>query len=191
MSDTTMTAEAAIADGSREAATKALEGLHAKFKGPAPSATPTDAAGARARLDALTADPSWSRAFFDGHQATVAEFKTLTAQIAAGNPTADALAGAKPSEGFEIETTISGSLSTRARADAVAGLRQLGLSDDVVAQAIDGAPAPISVQELNMARMKKATLLSDPDFSARYLAGSLIEKQTMSLLNLVISGASA
>jgi hypothetical protein len=189
MTDTVMTPEAAIADGSPDAAGKALDALVAKYRGPAPSATPGDSIGAKARLSALAADPDWSKAFFSGDQAARAEFTRLTAQVAAGNPTADALAGAKPSETFELETTVAGQLNTRNRADAVAGLRELGLGDDVVAQAIDGAS--VSPHEVAMARQAKAMRLSDKAWTDRYLAGGIAEKREMGLLNVILSGVAA
>jgi hypothetical protein len=184
-----MTPEAAIADGSPDAAGKALDALVTKFRGPAPSATPTDSIGAKARLDALSADPEWSKKFFAGDQAARAEFARLTGQVAAGNPTADALAGAKPSETFELETTVGGQLNTRNRADAVAGLRELGLGDAVVAQAIDGAA--VSEHEVAMATQAKAMRLSDKTWTDRYLAGGLAEKREMGLLNVILSSGVA
>jgi hypothetical protein len=181
-----MTVEAAVADGSAEAATQALDALTAKFRGPPPSATPADSAGARARLDALTADPSYSKAFFSGDQAARAEFARLTAQVAAGNPTQDALAGAKPAE-FEI--TVGGELNSRNRADAVAGLRQLGLDDATVAQALDGAA--VSPQELAQAKMMKAARMSDEAWIARFTKGGLLERSEMTKINVILSGAAA
>jgi hypothetical protein len=189
MTDTVMTPEAAIADGSPDAAGKALDALVAKFRGPAPSATPTDSIGAKARLSALAADPDWSKAFFSGDQTARAEFTRLTAQVAAGNPTADALAGAGPAETFELETTVAGELNTRNRADAVAGLRELGMDNQTVLQAIDGAA--VSAHEVAMARQAKTMRLSDKTWTDRYLAGGLAEKREMGLLNVILSGAAA
>jgi hypothetical protein len=186
MSDAPMTAEAAFADGTAEAAGKALDAMSAAFRGPAPSATPSDAVGARARLDALSADPSYSKAFFSGDQAAVAEFNALTAQVANGNPTLDALAGAKPAE---FEVTVGGELSSRNRADAVAGLRELGLDDASVTQALDGAP--VSEHEVAMAKMLKAAKLSDAAWCDRWFKGGLLERSEMTKINLILSGAAA
>jgi UDP-N-acetylmuramyl pentapeptide synthase len=140
-------------------------------------------------LDALSADPEWSKAFFAGNPDARAEFSRLTAQVAAGNPTADALAGAKPAETFEFETTVAGELNTRNRADAVAGLRELGLDDATVTQALDGAP--VSAQEVAMAKMMKVAKLSDAAWTDRWLKGGLLERSEMTKINVILSGAAA
>jgi hypothetical protein len=111
MTDAPMTVEAAIADGSPEAAGRALDGLVVQFRGPAPSATPANATEAKARLDALVADPSFAKSFWDGNVAARREVSELNQKIANGNPTADALAGA-PSDSFTMETTFAGELNS-------------------------------------------------------------------------------
>jgi hypothetical protein len=192
MTDGPMTVEAALADGSAEAAGKALEAMAAQFRGPAPSATPTDSAGAKARLDALVADPAVARKFFAGDQSTVAEFKALHEKIANGNSTVDAL-NAKPDaepDSVTMEVTVGNQLNSRNRAAAVAGLREgVGFDDATIAQAIDGAA--VSEHEVAMAKMTKAMRLSDPAYVARYLAGSFSEKRELAHLDLILSGAAA
>jgi hypothetical protein len=189
MTDAPMTIEAAIADGSVEAAGHALDALAAKFRGPPPAAIPTDTAGAKARLDALVADPSFAKSYWDGNVAARREVSELNQKIAAGNPTADALAGAKAAETFEFETTVAGELNTRNRADAVAGLRELNLDDATVTQALDGAP--VSAQEVAMAKMMKVAKLSDAAWTDRWLKGGLLERSEMTKINVILSGAAA
>jgi hypothetical protein len=186
MTDVPMTPEVAIADGSPEAAGRALDGLVAKYRGPPPSATPTDSIGAKARLDALVKDPAWAKSYWDGNPSARREFSELTEKIANGNPTADALAGAPPAE---IEITVGGQLNSRNRAEAVAGLRELGMDNQTVLQAIDGAT--VSAHEVTMARQAKAMRMSDSAWTARYMAGGLAEKREMGLLNVILSGAAA
>jgi hypothetical protein len=182
----TITPEAALSDGSPEAAGKALDALTAQFRGPAPSATPTDAIGARARLDALTADPSFSQAFFSGDQNARAEFGRLTAQVANGNPTQDALAGAKPAE---FEVTVGGELNSRNRADAVSGLRELGLDDNSVLQAIEGGA--VSPQEVAAAKTMKTMLLSNEEFTAKFMRGDWAARRQMALINTILASEAA
>jgi hypothetical protein len=191
MTDVSMTAEAAISDGSPESATKALDALAAKFRGPAPSATPTDSIGAQARLDALVKDPTWAKSYWEGNPAARREFSELTQKIANGNPTADAL-NAKPDakpDAFTMEVTVGGELSSRNRADAVAGLRQLGLDDATVTQALDGAP--VNAQEVAMAKMMKAAKLSDAAWTDRWLKGGLLERSEMTKINVILSSVAA
>jgi hypothetical protein len=188
MTDAPMTIEAAIADGSVEAAGHALDALAAKFRGPPPAAIPTDTAGAKARLDALVKDPAWAKSYWEGNPAARREFSALTQKIANGNPTQDALA-APPADNFTMETTFGGELNSRARADAVAGLREMGLDDATVTQAIDGAP--VSAQEVAMAKMMKVAKLSDAAWTDRWLKGGLLERSEMTKINVILSGAAA
>jgi hypothetical protein len=186
MTDAPMTVEAAVADGSAEAAGRALDALAAKFRGPPPSATPTDSAGAKARLDALVKDPAWAKSYWEGNPSARREFSELNAKIADGDPTQDALA-APSADNFRMETTFGGELNSRNRADAVAGLRQLGLDNATVAQAFDGAA--VSPQELAQAKMMKAARMSDEAYISRFMKGGLLERSEMTKINLIISGA--
>lgn len=184
-----LTSDAAILDGSPAAATAALVEMTAKFNSvPAPPAA--GALGARAQLDALSASPEWRAKFFGGDQGARKEFSTLTAQIAAGNPTAEAISAApNPEEPFRIEVTIGNELNSRGRADAVAGLREIGLDDATVAQALDGAP--VTAAERAMAQRYKDMRLGDADFTRRYLAGEWSARREMSLLAAILSSAEA
>jgi glutamine synthetase len=84
---------------------------------------------------------------------------------------------------------VSGQLNTRNRGDAVAGLRELGMDNETVQQAIDGGA--VSAHEVAMARQAKAMRLADSAWTTRYLAGGLAEKREMGLLNVILSGAAA
>jgi hypothetical protein len=68
-------------------------------------------------------------------------------------------------------------------------LRQLGLDDATVVQAIDGAA--VSPQEVAMAKMMKAAKLSDAAWTDRWLKGGLLEKSEMTKINVILRGAAA
>jgi hypothetical protein len=176
----------AIAAMSPKEATDALVAkaaqFHASQAGPAPPSGSTMAA--RAALTAKTADPEWSRRFFQGDQAARAEFAELTGKVAAGDPTADALAGAPTTE-FEVTAGLE--MNSRNRADAVAGLRELGMPDEVITQQIEGGE--VGLPELTMARMAKSARLSDSAWVQRFMAGDLAAKREMTLINTIIAGA--
>jgi hypothetical protein len=149
-------------------------------RGPAPPAGTTIAA--KAHLEALTSDPAWSAKFFAGDIEARKTFSELTAKIADGNPTADALAGAPTSE---VEVTIGKELNSRNRADAIAGLRSLGMDDATVVQAIDGAE--VGEHERTMAQMAKNLRLSDSAWTERYLKNDLSARREMTLINTILS----
>lgn len=63
----------------------ALDNMIKEYRGAPPSATPTDAAGAAARLAALTADPEWGKRLTSGDLAARREWQQLTTLIASGD----------------------------------------------------------------------------------------------------------
>jgi hypothetical protein len=148
------------------------------------------ALGAKLELEALTANALWRDKYFSGDAEARRQFTALTSRIADGTgETADALAGAPLPPPGTIETTTGKEMSRRTRADAVAGLRELGMNDATILQAIDGAE--VGAHELAAARMQKSMRLSDAEWVKRYMAGGLAEKREMGLLNLIIAGAPA
>jgi hypothetical protein len=175
--------------GTPEQATAALAQKAAEFRKASTLAPTSDAGAAKQRLDSLVNDFAAAKAFWDGNVAVRREVAELHQRIANGFPTADAIAGAKSSEGFEFETTFRGEMNSRTRADAVASLRSLGMDDPTVLQAIDGAP--VSPQEVAMAKMLKAARLSDAAWTDRWLKGGLLERSEMTKINVILSSVAA
>ena len=65
-----------------EQATAKLAEMTAAYRGAPPSDKPTDAAGARARLNHLASDKAWVDKLNAGDVAARGEFKALTEQVA-------------------------------------------------------------------------------------------------------------
>jgi hypothetical protein len=191
MTDVTLDADATAAlaqfRGSPEQATLALAEKSAAFQKANTPTPSTDSGAARAQLESLSATASWRDKFFSGDQATRAQFAELTAKIATGNATADVIAGPVPSQMFE--TTTNGELNTRNRADAVAGLQEIGLDAASVLQAIEGAE--VGPHEIAMAKQAKAVCLGDEGWVSRYMKGGFAERRTLTLINTILAGAAA
>jgi hypothetical protein len=92
--------------GRAAAATAALELMKAAYH-PTPSATPTDATGASARLTALEKDGTWCAKLFAGDAQAQQEFHSLTKMLSEADPIDRALSGAAPTL-FEAESPASG-----------------------------------------------------------------------------------
>jgi pentatricopeptide repeat protein len=70
---------------SAEAATAKLAELSAAYRGPEPSATPSNPQETQARLKHLTTDKAWGERLAKGDVAATKEFKALTEQVASGD----------------------------------------------------------------------------------------------------------
>lgn len=140
---------------------------------------------AQARLAELQQSQEWIGRLMSGDPKARGEFDAIHQMIAGADDQVDrAIAGnADPVLG---EVAIEGELSTRQTAEAITGLRELGLRDEVVAEAIRGAVYPESV--VRQAADLKRTRMSDPEWTKKFLAGSAAERREMTLMNVILSG---
>jgi hypothetical protein len=169
--------------GTPEQATAALAAKAAAFR-PAPSATPQDAAGARARLDQLVSSESWYAKFKGGDREAKAEWTRLNAVIAESDPIANALAGKETAPPM-MEVVFGKELPSRALSAAVADLREAGFPDDAIRHAVQGHL--VSHQEHEAATRLRANRLSDPVWVANYLKGCPAEVRESKLLSVIIN----
>jgi hypothetical protein len=141
-----------------------------------PQLTPTAAA---AKLDGLRADTAWSTAFLAGSGPHVAEYQRLST-IAIDAQENDRIDLAMKGEFLPINDS-----EHFQRMGAVTMLREAGLTDDVVKQALAGQP--VSQAEYDAAARRKAALMKDSTFTSAFLKGNGPEKETMTLLNVILS----
>lgn len=155
---------------------------------PVPTDKPTDAAGARARLDHLTADKSWSERYLKGGVDETREFKELTAIVASADPAVrlDRVLAGEVHNNSVIETVSGDELSTSKLAIVVEGLREVGISDEAIKEAINGgknsAVIHRATQEL------KTKLFGDQAWVKRYLEGGQAERRQATLISIILSG---
>ncbi len=141
-------------------------------------AAPTNATEAAARLDTLKADSGWGEKFLSGDVATVKEFHDLHAMIDAGDNVEMALAGITP--GGDIPDS-----GAKLMANTATMLREIGLSDGVVRQALAGEGVPQA--EFDAVTIWKGQRMRDPEFTAKYLAGDPEAGRLMTTANVVIA----
>jgi hypothetical protein len=173
---------------SREDASAGLAALEAKMN-PPPPINPEDAQGARARLDLLSKDPRWAHALINGDADTRRQFDALVAKVVAGDDVGDAIAGIVEPLETAIEVTYEGQLPRKDLASAVAGLRDSGLNDAAIVQAMNGGT--VSLAEYKAAEATKAALTADPAWRAALLAGDFAAKRTLLLLSTVLASTIA
>jgi hypothetical protein len=170
-------------------ATDRLAALQREHDGaqPAPPEKPSNATEAKARLDHLVRDGEWSKKLDAGDADTHKEFHALTA-LAADLPAGDrfdaALRGEVP-PGLIETTDGSNKLTTHKLASAVEGLREVGLSDDVIRQAVNGGKDdPAVLRALAEFRDK---LFGDPAWTKRYLDGGAVERRQATLIAIALN----
>jgi hypothetical protein len=168
----------------REQASEALAKLETEMH-PLPPIRPEDAQGARGRLELLSSDPRWANALLRGNPDELAEFDRLVKMSAAGDDVGDAIAGIQEQTEPIFETTTNGQLPRRDFASAVAGLRDAGLNDASIAQAM--SPTSVSLAEYRAAEALQSTLHADPLWRARLLSGDYQAKREWTLLSIILS----
>jgi hypothetical protein len=152
---------------------------------PEPPVQPQTAQDARARLDKLTRDPTWSKALLNGDAGVTQHFNDLVAKSAAGDDVADAVAGKQEPAGPVMEFTINGSLSRRDLATAVADFRDQGLADDTITQALEGGA--VSIAEHRAAQALQSARHNDLAWVKRLLAGDYEARREHTLMCIILS----
>jgi hypothetical protein len=84
-----------------------------------------------------------------------------------------------------IETVTDGQLSTGKLMSAVDGLREVGLSDDVIREAINGGKNSAAIHRAT--QELKTKLFSDPAWLKRYLDGGAAERKQATLIAIVLN----
>ena len=136
-----------------------------------PQLAPTEAA---TTLAARMADRDWAGKFLSGSGPQVAEYQKLSAlAIKSDDKVELAMAGQY------LPVNDSEHL---ARMGAASILREVGLTDDVIRQAITGQP--VSQAEHDAATRRKDALMRDQNWVKEYLAGNGSQREEMSLLQI-------
>jgi hypothetical protein len=84
-----------------------------------------------------------------------------------------------------FETTTGSEISTYNAMQTAAGLREIGLSDPQIKQAMDGKP--VSKAEFDMVRTMRADRTGNAEWAAKYLKGDTQAVREMALMNTVIA----
>ena len=167
-----------------EQAGAALKAMDAAIH-PPPSVVPQDAQDARAQLDLLSRNASWADSLFKGNVETRKQFDELVAKAAGGDDVGDAVAGIVEPVTPLFEITANGELPRRHVEAAIAGLRDSGLNDESIAQAVN--LPPISRAEFMQAQALKSQLYGTAEWRSKLLSGDYEATRQHNLLCVLLS----
>jgi hypothetical protein len=92
------------------------------------------------------------------------------------------IAGTAKVEPFE--TTTGGQISTYNAMQTAAGLREIGLTDSQIKQAMAGKPVPKA--EYDAIKIMRSDRLGNKEWTAKYLSGDAQARREMALMNTVV-----
>lgn len=143
-----------------------------------PQITPADAF---AKLNTLKADQTWTSALLAGNGPQVAEYQKLST-LAVSHIDGDEIGMAIAGKLYERDSQPHGHLANIALASS---LKDAGLDESVIRQAITGAP--VSRQERDAAERRKAALFRDQDWTTKMMAKNGPEFEEYNLLNVILA----
>jgi hypothetical protein len=145
-----------------------------------PPAPPSNPAEATTRLDALKADSGWASRLTSGDVHAAKEYRELMGMIAEGGDKIGlAMAGA-------IAPEVLPSEDVRIMAGTTSALREAGVGDDVIRQALSGHQ--VTREEFRAVQDWRARSMKDETFVKALLSGDMEARQKMALAAIVISG---
>jgi hypothetical protein len=150
---------------------------------PSPVA-PSPAAAANAELSGLVNNKEWAAKYFAGDSAARAKFTELTTAVANSDTLPDAIAGTAVAPPL-IETVVDGDLPFFARSSAIQQMRETGLSDQAILEAITGKPNTRAIVE--EAKAYQRARHGDPEWVARLLKGDFQAKKEQLLLSIILT----
>jgi hypothetical protein len=165
---------------SAEQATAQLEQMSVAYSASMAPAT----AGPAAQLTRLTSSRSWAEQFFAGSVDARRQFAELTQQIANANPTDAVLADAAPVAPTQGELTIGDEAPIAAQRSAVDFLREAGLNNETILQALTGEPVP--AYERAFVQAFQAQCHGDEDWRRRFLSGGWEEQRQALLMAIAL-----
>jgi hypothetical protein len=145
----------------------------------------------RARLQELQSDPFHLNKLVGGSNAARDEEQALRSNIAIAESKLEAerLDAAKRGEKIDlpalIETTTDGQLPMREMLTAVTDLRDLGLNDVCIDEALNGSRNPPAI--IAEAKERLAARLSDPEWVRKLNAGDRATRKELTLLHIVLA----
>ena len=167
-----------------EEAGAALAAMHNAIH-PPPSVVPQDAQDARQQLDLLSRNASWADSLFKGNVETRKQFDELVAKAAGGDDVGDAVIGIVEPVTPLMEVTANGELPRRHVEGAISALRNAGLNDESISQAVN--LPPISRAEFMQAQALQTRLHGTAEWRGRLLSGDYEATRQHNLLSVLLS----
>jgi hypothetical protein len=152
---------------------------------PPPSVVPQDAQDARQQLDLLSRNASWAESLFKGNVETRKQFDELVAKAAGGDSVGDAVVGIVEPALPLFETTANGELPRRHVEGTIASLRDSGLNDASIEQAVN--LPPISRAEFMEAQAFQVRCHGNAEWRGKLLSGDYEATRQHNLLSVLLS----
>jgi hypothetical protein len=152
---------------------------------PPRSVVPQDAQDARATLDLLSRDASFARELFGGSIEARKRFDELVAKAAGDDDVGDAVVGIVEPVTPLMKVTANGELPRRHVEGAIAALRNAGLNNASIEQAVN--LPPISRAEFMQAQALKSQLYGTAEFRSKLLTGDYEATRQHNLLCVLLS----
>jgi hypothetical protein len=152
---------------------------------PGPSVVPVDAQEAKQQLDMLSRNASWADSLLKGNVETRKQFDELVAKAAGTDSVGDAVAGIVEPVTPIFETTVNGELPRRHVERTISALRDAGLNDESISQAVN--LPPISRAEFMQAQALQSRLHGTAEFRSKLLSGDFEAVRQHNLLCVLLS----
>jgi hypothetical protein len=164
----------------------ALDTMTKEYRGAPPPATPTNAAGAAARLELLASDKDWGVRLLRNDVAAKAEFARLTQLSSTLSQTELALIGHVP-PGYVHFADSASNAGLPEMAAGAADLLEVGISPDSIRQLLDDRE--VSADEYQMVKHLHDQRFSDKAWADRYMKGDLAARREATLMAIVLSAS--
>jgi hypothetical protein len=151
-----------------------------------PSADVKTGKEAQAALDARVNSKVFYNRFMRGEMQATRDWKTLHEVLDAdpGNPKLDAILDGSAKIPI-MEITSGFGLQTRNLMEVVQGLKDKGLSDDTIRQAVNGVT--ITKAEHDGIELMRKQLTGDAEWGKKLLAGDFEANRQMTLMNIILN----
>jgi hypothetical protein len=146
--------------------------------------TATTPAAAAEKLDSLIANPEFRTKLLASGAAETREFHELMAAKSSGENKLDKII-AGTAEVPWLETTMNGELSTYKIASTVSDLRERGLDDATIKQAMESHP--ISKTEFDAVKRLHAERLGNAEWTSKLLKGGATERRELTLMEVALA----
>ena len=168
------------------AATAALKLKEAAYR-PTPSANPTDAAGAGARLAHLEKDVAWRARYFAGDAAARQEFRSLTTMLSADPVSLAAQGITPPSEVDENNGAVAGGPELVAAFDYFRDMGEMTTEQDTAILEGFMRDRKYDRAEYALAEQVHAELTSDPKFLEKLKSGDPFTQKIFLRTSMVLA----
>jgi hypothetical protein len=163
----------------------------------APAVDPTTPANVAAmtphqaalKLDELLKNSDFQKRYLTGDGPAAKQYHDLAAKKAeAGADRLDNIVRGT-AEVRELETVIDGELSTQKLIQAAEHMKNFGLNEATVKQALTSAP--VSRAEYDAVKTLRGELMADKDFTSALLAGNPVAVREFTLMNTIVANGYA